>query len=144
MRNCLLCDESIEDYCYRILVGGITYDDLHGAQFIQLPADSFTDGTKAKWLCLRCATNAELYIKDLDTESCQAPEGFVKCDRGFEDMSNPLQDESVLCIEWGHLVPSDKQAGEAFISEIRAHVHFNCACDAWRLPLHCLEPQDFP
>ena len=143
MKNCLVCDEPAGDSCFRIRVGGVEHDIENGTQFAQTLQDCFEDGTYIKWLCRRCAENAELFIDELKLDDCQAPEGTGCCNCDFEPLSSE-DSGSVLRIEWGQVVTSNKGPGEMFVSEAAGHVHFNCACDGWGLPLYSLDPQDCP
>jgi len=149
MKTCLNCDNSIVGPgVFRIRIGGVTYDDVHGALFVQTPEDYFRDHTKTKWLCVECATEKEIYIDELEADACRAPDGLgATCGQTFEPVDNVDQSECVLLIEWGVLQKAAKGPGEAFVTdkEVPAgHVHYNCACEGWELPLWSIEPKDAP
>jgi hypothetical protein len=142
-RQCLGCDLEISERgLFRIRIGGILYDE-QGVKFSQSQDDYFGDHTSTKWLCNRCAEERSLYINELGTEKCLAPECGTICDQTFEPVTS-LVSESVLLIEWGRMCPSLKAGGEAFQAEYQAHVHYNCACDGFDLPLWNISPQDEP
>ena len=119
------------------------YDDLHGALFVQDYNDHFRDDTKTKWLCRQCAEIVGLYIENLELDACRVPEGETICGCTFEPIESD-NSESVLLVEWGKFCPSDKGPDEVFIANHSAHVHFNCACDGWGLPLWNIDPSDTP
>lgn len=143
----MACDEPLlGPGVFRIRIGGITYDENRGARFIQERCDSFRDGKLTKWMCIRCATNHGVYVDDLEYDVCGAVDGGIRCGSTFEPIDS-TQSETVLLVEWGSLCEnaSDKGPGEAFIAEVGGHIHFNCACDVWRMPIWNLdEPADTP
>lgn len=143
-RVCLKCDRPIlTAWAFRIRIGGVTYDEYHGALFQQDENDYFRDHSKTKWLCRQCAEESGVYVAQLDTDTCRAPEDTEQCGCTFEPLESD-QAESVLLVEWGQFCPSQKGPGEMFMSSQSGHVHFNCACDGWGLPLWSIEPSDTP
>jgi hypothetical protein len=144
MRMCLKCDESIVGpWAFRIRIGGVTHDEFHGTLFVQDPADHFLDYTKTKWLCRRCAEESGLWIGHLKLDACRVPDGLITCKQPFQPVEEP-NCESVLLVEWGQFCTGDKGPGEMFLAANSAHVHFNCACDGWGLPLWSISPGDTP
>jgi hypothetical protein len=142
----MACDEPlVGPGVFRLRIGGVTYDENHGAQFIQERCDSFRDGTLTKWLCVRCATQHKVFIDDLEYDVCGAINGSARCGSTFEPVESP-QSETVLLVEWGTQCKnaSDKGPDETFIIQTGGHIHFNCACDAWEMPIWNIEPTDTP
>lgn len=149
MKRCLYCDRPIVGPgVFRIRIGGVTYDDVYGAQFVQSQLDYFRDHTKTKWLCADCAAEREVFIDELEKDACRAPEGLGGiCGNTFEPIDNEDQSECVLLFEWGVLQKSAKGPGEVFIADEEVptgHVHFNCACEGWELPFWSIEARDEP
>ena len=148
-RICLKCDEPIVGpWAYRIRIGGVTYDEIHGPCFVQDPRDHFTDDTKTKWLCEKCACESGIDMLNLRLDQCLAPEWGQSCSKTFQPVEYPDNDEQILLVERGQLCPNNKGPGigpeEMFEPVQAAHVHFMCACDGWSLPLWNLPPSDTP
>ena len=146
MRLCMACGEAlIGPGVFKIRIGGVTYDDNHGARFIQERCDSFRDGSTTQWLCVRCADQQGVYIDDLETDVCGAIDGGTRCGQTFEPAES-YQAETVLLLEWGKLMDnvSGKGPSVTFVSEVSGHIHFVCACDVWRIPIWNIEPTDTP
>jgi len=153
MRACVACGEPLNGPgVFRIRIGGVTYDEQHGALFIQERCDSFRDGSMTQWLCVRCANQHGVYVDDLEDDVCGAVDGRSSCGGTFEPIESE-QSETVLRLEWGTVMEniSGKGPGETFVVQkdedgdlIGGHIHFICACDAWRIPLWDIEPADTP
>lgn len=168
MKLCIACDEPLPGpEAFRIRIGGVIYDENHGAQFVQEECDVFRDGSTTKWLCRSCAVEHDVYISELEFDSCQAVDGRTPCNQTFEP-SFTAQSECVLLVEWGSLdftgksnpfVTAKKEpdlrcprcrgrgrAGreECRCVEVAGHIHYNCACDSWRLPLYDIPPKEAP
>ncbi len=143
----MACDEPLlGPGAFRLRIGGITYDDSYGARFVQERCDSFRDGSLTKWMCVRCASSYGVYVDDLEYDVCGAIDGGARCGNTFEPVESP-QSETILLVEWGSLCEnaSGKGPSETFISEVGGHIHFNCACEAWNMPIWNLdEPTDAP
>ena len=144
MKNCLYCDRPIEDdgWLYRLRVGGVKYGEERAVFTQEEDVDLFQDQTPVKWLCEECALRLGVHLENLETEVCRAPEGVSICGGGFEPVTSENSD-TVLAIEWGHFQQS-KGPGRVFVGEQHGHVHFLCACDAYRLPLWNFELPDTP
>ena len=172
MRVCLTCDEPLPGpEAFRISIGGVTYDDIHGTCFVQKDYDDFRDGSQMKWLCRPCAIEHDIFIGELALDVCLAVEGRDLCNHTFEPACSK-QSETVLLVEWGSLGFEGK--GNAFVvakkdpdsscpncggrgitgrgkfirkcrcNYVAGHIHYNCACDAWRLPLYDIQPAEAP
>jgi len=142
----MACDESLTGPgVFRLRIGGVTYDENHGARFIQERCDSFRDGTLTKWLCVNCAAQHKVYVDDLEYDVCGAVGGRARCGMTFEPVESS-QSETVLLVEWGSLCEnaSGKGPAEAFITEVGGHIHFSCACDVWGMPIWNIDPADTP
>jgi hypothetical protein len=145
MRSCLVCDAENNGPCFRLRIGGVLHDEVHGVQFTQRPEDHFEDGTQTKWVCQRCAANAGIFIEELETEYCLGPndDGDI-CGEQFQPDTED-DSECVLLIEWGQMEPSDKGPGEMFLAHVSKHIHFWCACNGWtNLKLESIGPTDCP
>ena len=144
MRVCFACDEPLPGpEAFRIRIGGVAYDERHGARFIQESYDEFRDGSQIKWLCRSCAVEHDVFVDELELDVCRAVEGRTHCNNTFEPACSK-QSETVLLIEWGAFTCGDKGPGVTFVSAAKGHIHFNCACDAWRLPLYDIPPAEAP
>lgn len=142
---CLACDEPlIKSGAFRLRIGAVDYKN-NGTFFVQEPCDSFRDGSRTKWICLRCATDHNVFIDDLEYDVCGAIDGQTRCGQTFEPVNSQCS-ETVLLLEWGELTTNHSHKGPKvwFHKEIGGHIHFNCACDVWRIPLWDFEPQDAP
>jgi hypothetical protein len=94
---------------------------------------------------VRCAAQHDVFVDDLDYDVCGAIDGEARCGSTFEPIESS-QSETVLLVEWGALTAnvSGKGPDETFITEVGGHIHFNCACDAWRIPIWDVDPMDAP
>ena len=144
MRTCFVCDSAIAGpQCFRLRIGGVLYGD-DGAKFSQRDEDQFEDGSQQKWICPTCATNAGIWIEELDRDVCLgADEDGDTCGMTFN--TDPWNDESVILVEWGQIRTSHKGPSEIFCADVSKHVHYLCACFGWPyLQLDKLQATDCP
>ena len=142
----MACGEPLtERGMFRLRIGAVYYDDNHGAQFIQEECDGFRDGTLTNWLCRECGAQNDVYIDDLEDNICGAVDGGNRCGQTFEPADSP-QSETVIRLEWGGFSPNKSGKGPdmKFVPEVGGHIHFNCACDSWGIPIWDVEAQDTP
>jgi hypothetical protein len=140
------CEKESGPCLFRILIGGVTYDDNGEVHFVQDCRDHFPDHAKAKWLCYECAEELEIYVDELDFDVCRAPEAGSVCGRTFQPAEED-DSESVIRIEWGVLRQNssdDKGSDEYFVPSEGGHVHYWCLAEAYEFPLHTIPYVDEP
>jgi hypothetical protein len=143
---CLVCDEPLPQAgVIRLLIGAVDYNEDGIPFFVQEECDSFRDGTSTKWLCSGCAAEHQVLVDSSGDEECGAVDGLNVCGQAFEAASSP-QSETVLRLEEGEFWDnrSNKGPRKKFEALSYAHIHFDCACTAWSLPLLGIPPDEAP
>ena len=154
MKKCCECDEPLNGPgVFRIETGGVYWGNVGKTIALRFLHHTFEDGTRLKWLCVKCAHNLGVFIDDLTYDSCQVVDGRERCNKTFEpieDSDDPFGNASdcVLHVQWGILDFNESSRGAAVQfkpdKSVGGYIHYVCACDAWRLPLLFLERDDMP
>ena len=135
MIGCFICSDPLEgENVIRILQGGVTYEKWG---YVFRSPEPFRNGKVALHLCIRCAIQRDLYVNVLDHDAC------FHCNNPFEPMDSPGS-ERILEIKRGRYEESEKGLHNTLRSTLGGLVHFNCAQDAWDLPLWDIMALDVP